>query len=395
MYRSRHISTCFKHALSHFPSCVLTGARQTGKSTFLQKELPDYRYVTFDAPDQRDLAEHDPLGFLDSLSAAKGAILDEIQYVPHILHYLKMDIDRERVPGKWVLTGSQQFHLMKNISESLAGRTALFDLSPFCHSELGSSRPLAELLFTGFYPEPSLNPEFRETWIRTYLQTYLERDIRNLGNVRDIKSFEVIVKLLAARHAQELNISAVSRQSGSSMETIKGWVGLLESSYLLYALPPFHNNLGKRIVKSPKSYFMDSGLAAYLTLQPSADALLAGSMGGAFFEGFVVSEAVKCFFNCGKQPSLYYWRSHDGLEVDLIIQIGNTLYPVEIKTSATPKSTFMDPITRFKKNAEPTFAVEQGLLVCQAKERTALPNGNLCLPWQEFYPWLEALLDQR
>lgn len=369
-----------------FPVCVLTGARQTGKSTLLRHELPDYQYITFDDPLQRDFATADPSGFIQSLRLNKGTILDEIQYIPDLLSYIKIDVDNARTPGRWVLTGSQQFHLMKNISESLAGRVVLFDLAPFCSKETDSSSGLDDLLWTGLYPEPVLNPEKRDLWISAYIQTYLERDIRQLGNISDIHSFETVTKLCAARHGQELNMTALSRESGVATATIRRWIGLLESCYLIYLLQPFHNNLGKRVVKSPKIYFLDPGLAAYLTRQPSADALGSGNMAGAFFEGFIVSEAVKCFFNHGRKPDLFFWRSHDGLEVDLLIQIAGKTIPVEIKRTATPKLAFTQPLQRFKSLLP---EIEGGTLVCQIEKPTTLANGVQALPWQHFYPWLE------
>jgi len=393
MYKPRNIADSFKNALSLFPVCVLTGARQTGKSTFLQTELGSYRYHTFDDPILREFASTDPVGFIQSVRGEEGIILDEIQYVPGLLPYIKMEVDTLRVPGKWILTGSQQFHLMQNIGESLAGRVVLFDLAPFCSTETDLfGRSLADLLWTGLYPEPALQPEKREWWISAYLQTYLERDIRQLGNVVDLQAFESVVKLCAARHGQELNLASLSRESGVAVATVKKWIGLLQSCYLIFLLPPFHNNLGKRVVKSPKLYFMDSALAAYLTRQPSPESLLAGSMGGAFFEGFIVSEAVKCFFNHGKKPDLFFWRSHDGLEVDLLIQVGQTLYPVEIKQASTPKPAFLKPLDRFKKIAQPHYLLKNGTLVSQAKPQMPLPNSNQNLPWEKFYPWLDTLL---
>ncbi len=393
MYIKRKIGSSFQKALSLFPVCVLTGARQTGKSTFLRQELKGYGYVSFDDPMQRDFARSDPVGFIQSVKSPKGIILDEIQYVPSLLQYIKIEIDNHRIPGQWVLTGSQQFHLMKNISESLAGRAVLFDLAPFCSTETDLSVGINELLWNGFYPEPALDPEKRTLWMSSYIQTYLERDIRQLGNVTDIYSFETLVKLCAARHGQELNLAALSRESGVAVATVKKWIGLLESCYLIFLLHPFHNNLGKRIVKSPKIYFMDSALVAFLTRQPSAEALGSGSMGGAFFEGFIVTEAVKCFFNHGQKPDLFFWRSHDGLEIDLIVQIGTTLYPMEIKKSSTPKPSFLTPVNQFKKLAAANHTIEEGLLICQAGSPTVLPNGNRSLPWQQFYPWLKSQLN--
>jgi len=393
MYIPRKIANQIKSALRIFSVCVVTGARQTGKSTLLKNELPDYTYITFDDPLQREFAQSDPVGFLNALADRHGIVLDEIQYVPALLSYIKMDVDQTHVPGRWVLTGSQQFHLMKNISESLAGRAILFDLAPFCCDELSERKKLTDILWTGLYPEPELCPEKRELWVRSYLQTYLERDIRQLGNVTDLSSFESLILLCAARHSQELNYSSLSRESGVAIITAKKWVGLLESCYLLYLLKPFHANLGKRVIKSPKLYFMDPSLAGYLTRQPSPDAMLSGSMGGSFFEGLIVSEAVKCFYNNGKRPDLYFWRSHDGMEVDLIIQIHDRLYPVEIKCSATPKSAFLTPLNQFKQLATSfSFKVAEGLLVCQAPEPAHLPDGNRCIPWTEFYTWLNTKL---
>ncbi len=389
MYLNRKIGPSFLKAVSLFPVCVLTGARQTGKSTFLRNELEGYTYVTFDDPAQRDFATADPVGFLKSIQNPAGTILDEIQYVPDLLQYIKIEVDNHRAPGQWILTGSQQFHLMRNISESLAGRAVLFDLAPFCSTEISPSTEINELLWNGLYPEPSLAPEKRDLWVSSYLQTYLERDIRQLGNVSDIHSFETVVKLCAARHGQELNLTALSRESGVAIATVKRWIGLLESCYLIFLLPPFHNNLGKRIVKSPKIYFLDSALAAFLTRQPSADALGAGNMAGAFFEGFIISEAVKCFFNHGKKPELFFWRSHDGLEIDLLCQAGGNLYPIEIKRNATPKPKFLESVNRFKQLANAHYTMGRGLLVCQAEKPTALPNENQSLPWRKFYSWMD------
>lgn len=393
MYVERFVARELKNSLRMFPVCVLTGARQTGKSTLLENELPDYTYITFDDPLQRNFAKTDPVGFIGSLENSKGIILDEIQYVPLLLSYIKMDVDENRLPGRWVLTGSQQFNLMKNISESLAGRAILFDLAPFCCGELIQEKSLTDIVWTGLYPEPELCPEKRELWLRSYLQTYLERDIRQLGNVSDLASFESLIHLCAARHSQELNYSSLSREGGIAVITAKKWIGLLESCYLLYLLRPFHKNMGKRIIKRPKLYFMDSALAGYLTRQPGAEAMLSGSMGGAFFEGLIVAEAVKCFYNNGKRPDLYFWRSHDGLEVDLIIQIYDTLYPIEIKCTATPKSGFLAPLNQFRKMASSSsLTIAEGRLVCRALEPIRLPDGNLCLPWNRFYSWLDETI---
>lgn len=389
LFKPRRIKKTLENALKLFPVIVLTGARQTGKSTLLQTELPLYRYITFDDPLERSFALDDPRGFLAQFNDDKGVILDEIQYVPELFQYLKMEVDTNRIPGRWILTGSQQFHLMKSVSESLAGRSVLLDLTPFSFSELNEDRPLEHTLWNGLYPEPTLFPEKRDMWMRSYFQTYLDRDVRHLGNVTDLRSFEHFVSLCAARHSQELNINSLARDCGIANATAKDWVSLLESCYVLYLLKPFHNNLGKRLIKSPKLYFCDSGLASYLTRQPSAEALVSGSMGGAFMEGFVVMEAVKVFFSYGRTPEIYFWRSHDGLEVDLIIQHKQQVWPIEIKLSSTPKPNFLSPCTQLQKFSQGKISLLPAILVCNTTEIQNLPNGALSIPWSQFGLWLE------
>lgn len=232
----------------------------------------------------------------------------------------------------------------------------------------------------------------RDLWQRSYLQTYLERDVRQLGNVSDLASFEMLVSLCATRHSQELNVNELARHCGVSSVTVKKWVGLLESCYVLYLLKPFYNNLGKRVIKSPKLYFCDSGMASYLTRQPSADALVAGNMGGAFMEGFVVMETVKAFYNRGEHPDIYFWRSHDGLEVDLLIQNHQEIIPVEIKLNATPKTEFLKPCQQLYAFARGKINLAPPLLVCTTTEMRTLPGGALALPWNKFGAWLSEAL---
>ncbi len=394
MYVHRTILSTFDRAASYFPAVLLTGPRQSGKTTFLLNEASkNYSYVTFDDPLQREYASQDPKGFLDQFSDGP-AILDEIQYVPGLFPYLKMRIDSKRaVTGKWILTGSQQFHLMKNISESLAGRIALLDLLPFDYREINSfsKRGLEDIIWNSAYPEPALAPEKRDLWLRSYLQTYVERDVRQLSAVKDLNLFTFFLSVAASRHGQEFKKSHFSQETGVSQPTIKKWAGILEASYLIYLLPPYYKNLGKRIIKSPKLYFLDAALAAFLTKQPDKNAAIAGPMGGALFEGWVVSETLKAFFNSGRRPDIYFWRSHDGLEVDLIIMIKGKLYPVEIKLTATPRILHIKPIQRFRKLAGEDEC-GQGVLVCRTKEPVSMPGGAMALPWDEYPRWLTERL---
>ena len=311
-------------------------------------------------------------------------ILDEIQYVPEILSYIKMRIDRDRKPGKWVLTGSQQFHLMKNVSETLAGRIAILELPPFNIAEAESDRQthLSSIFWNGFFPEPFLYPDKRDLWIKSYLQTYLERDVRQLENIRDLRAFEMFVQLSAAHHAQEFHPATLARDCGVTQPTITSWAKTLETSYLAIVLPPFFNNFGKRLIKASKFYFIDPGLVSYLTRQPSAEAALAGNMNGALFEGLVVGEAWKSFTNQGKKPLIYYYRAKGGGEIDLVIQTKGKLLPVEIKLTATPSAIHARSLNQFKKLAG-SEASKTGILACRVKKRTELPGDNIAVPWRE------------
>lgn len=389
MYISRLISETLAKAKRYFPAVLITGPRQAGKTTFLLHEAgKGSDYVSFDDPLERSFAINDPNGFLDRFKD-RPVILDEIQYVPEILPYLKIRIDKERKKnGKWLLTGSQQFQLMKNISESLAGRVAILELLPFSilENKKEKSAPLGSVIWNGGYPEPSLQPEKRELWISSYIQTYIERDVRQLQNIKDLRTFELFLGLFAACHGQTFNSAHLSKEAGVSLPTIKAWAGVLEASYLSFFLPPYFKNYGKRLVKTPKLYFLDSAIVCAITRQPDANSALAGAMGGALFEGFIISEAFKIFAIKGKRPDIFFWRSHDGLEVDLIIQIGKKLYPVEIKLTATPTLKHIEPLNRFKSIVKDTD--DTGLLVCRISKSTPMPSGNLAMPWNHFPEWL-------
>jgi predicted AAA+ superfamily ATPase len=395
MYAKRHLAIALRKAMGQFPAVLVTGPRQAGKTTLLQNEAGEgLVYASLDDPVERAFAASDPNGFLDRFGDYP-VILDEIQYVPELLTSLKLRIDRDRRRnGRWILTGSQQFHLMRNVGESLAGRIAILDLLPFSIGEqMDRGLPtLAEMMWNGCYPEPSLYPEKRDLWLRSYIQTYIERDIRQLQNIRDLRAFEQFFALACARHAQIFNSSVFSRVSGVTLPTAKSWMGLLEASYLITLLPPFFDNLGKRITKAPKLYLSDPALVCYLTRQPNGEAAVAGGMGGALFEGLMVIEALKCFTNAGLKPALWYWRSHDGLEVDLIVQAGDRLIPIEIKLTATPSVAYLNSLKRFRDLAGDKKC-NPGILVCRVTERKSLPNGMTALPWQDFSPWLVEQLD--
>lgn len=395
MYVSRLLKPTLKKALDLFPAVLVTGPRQSGKTTFLLHEFKDrFDYVSFDDPLKRDFALSDPNGFLDQFKG-RSVIFDEIQYVPEILPYLKIRIDSERHRnGKWLLTGSQQFQLMKNVSESLAGRIAILELLPFSLTENARqtvSQDLEKTIWNGGYPEPALYPEKRDLWLSSYIQTYIERDVRQLQNIKDLRMFEIFLGICAAHHGQAFNTAILSRQCGVSLPTIKAWAGILEASYLCCLLSPYFKNYGKRLIKTPKLYFIDPAIVCAMTRQPDGKSALAGSTGGMLFEGLIISEAIKIFAEMGKKADIFFWRSHDGLEIDLIIRIGPKLYPVEIKLTATPSLMHLDPLNKFKALAD-TEAADTGILVCRVKEKTQLPSNNLAIPWHLFPEWLKSTL---
>jgi uncharacterized protein len=391
-FLTRRLAGPVAEARQAFPALLITGPRQSGKTTFLREQFgAGAHYVSFDDPFERDFAGRDPIGFLDRFGT-ESVILDEVQYVPEIFQYLKLRIDADRGrTGRYFLTGSQQFGLMAAFTESLAGRIAIFELLPFGLLELPAEHRggLADLLWNGSYPEVALAPAKRDLWTSSYLRTYVERDVRQLHQFQDLRAFEAFVALVAARHGQELNVAALGREAGVSQPTARAWLGALEAGYLVSLLPPYFENLSKRVVKSPKLHFLDSALVSALTRQPSAEAQLAGAFGGALFEGFVVAEAMKVFTGRGQKPGLFFWRSHDGLEVDLLVHLGNELLAVEIKLTATPTPRHLDPLEAFRRLTPRAGA---GVLVCRVTRPTVLPGGHLALPWQEFPAWLDERL---
>ncbi len=347
-----------------FPVLLLTGPRQVGKTTLLESlATPERGYVTLDDLDQRALAQQDPALFLQRHPAP--LIIDEVQYAPELLGAIKIAVDRAKTPGMYWLTGSQKFHLMSGISESLAGRVAIIDMLGLSLAEiqdraettlpflpttdwLDKARAdprrqqiqlmdIYQLIWRGSYPQLVANPGLsRDVFYNSYVQTYIQRDVRDVLNITDATMFMRFMRAVAARTAQLLNYSHIARDVGVDHKTAKAWLSVLETSGLIYFLYPLHSNVSKRLLKTPKLYFMDTGLCAFLTRWSSSESLEAGAMSGAILETFVVVEIIKSHWNNAKTPYCSYYRDADQKEIGLVLQEGDTLYPVELKKTATP-----------------------------------------------------------
>lgn len=354
--------------------------------------LPQYRYLTLDDPFIRRQAEDDPELLLDS--AGRNVIIDEIQYAPSLLPYLKIRIDQDRqAKGRYILTGSQQFTLIKNLAETLAGRIGLLELMPFTVFELAEGLEMqrdARRLFEvaclrGLYPEPALGqPEDSEPWYAAYLQTYLERDIRMIYDIGNLREFDRLLRLLAARCGQTLNMSTLAVEVGVSVNTVKRWISILEACRVIYLLPPYYRNLGKRITKSPKVYFTDCGLVCYLTRLHDLDHLLQGPLAGPLFENFCIQEALKAVLNKGDNPSFYYLRTQAGLEVDLLVEgtLGN-LVPFEFKLARTPHKEMAAGLRRFVEEFG-ELSLEPGYVVSLSDHRGPLSGNVRLLPFADY-----------
>lgn len=331
-YVARQIEKGLLKASRHFPAIILTGPRRAGKTTLLKHLFPKATYVLIEDPDVIARVRSDPNGFLDELKAP--VILDEIQNVPELFNYIRTRIDRSpNKNGLWFLTGSQEAPLMKGVTESMAGRAAVFQLFPFSMAET----PKAGLLRGGF-PEVLAKPGMERIWFRSYIQTYLERDVRAVSTIRDLATYRRFLSILASRCGQILNKTDIAAPLGVSVPTITQWLGILEITGQIILVPPFFENFGKRLVKSPKLYFVDSGLACHLLGVESEKALAGSVFLGPIFEGFVASEIVKEQLNSGRERALYYFRDQQGLEVDFVVPLGEKcLALLEAKATQTPK----------------------------------------------------------
>ena len=375
-YIHRKLADVLWQATRHFPAVVVTGPRRAGKTTLLRKLFPNARYVLLEDPDIRARVRTDPRAFLDELRPP--VVFDEIQNTPELLDYVRTRVDlRPRRMGQWLFTGSQEAPLMRGITESMAGRAAILQLLPFSLAETGK----VNLLHGGF-PEVLARPKYRNLWFASYLQTYLERDVRAITNVRDLVTFRRFLALVASRHGQVLNKTDLAAPLGVSVPTIGEWLQVLEATGQIILVPPYFENFGKRLIKSPKVYWGDSGLACYLLGLTSAAELERSPFLGALFEGFVAAEILKSQGNRGMRKELYYFRDQQGLEVDFLVPRPNAgLWLVEAKATQTVRPAMASPLLSLRRSLAKRSA---RLVVVHRKPRSELATAALT-------PGVEAL----
>jgi len=403
MYMPRTLEGFARTAAGQFPVLLVTGARQVGKTTFLRHlSEPERTYVSLDDALLLDLAKRDPALFFQRFRPP--LLIDEVQYAPELLPYIKMESDELGKPNLFWLTGSQQFHLMKGISESLAGRVAVVQLLGFSRREkigqaslsrpfipapseiaqreqTGGNLDLMELygtIWRGAYPAITLNEDMdRDLFYSSYVQTYLQRDVRDLARVGDEMAFLRFLRIAAARSGQLINLTEFARDADISVNTAKNWLSIMQASGVVYLLEPYHSNLSKRLVKSPKLYFLDTGLCSYLTGWSSPQTLEAGAMSGAILETWVISELLKGYLHNGKQPPFYYYRDKDKREIDLLIVQDGTIYPLEIKKTASPSAADVRAFGTLVKLGLP---VGLGGVICLARQSLPISESAVSIP---------------
>lgn len=377
-----------------FPAVSVVGPRQSGKTTLVQKTFSKYEYVSLEDLDTREFATEDPRGFLKQYQ--NGVILDEIQRVPDLFSYLQTEIDRNRKPGQWILTGSQNFLLLSGISQTLAGRTAICHLFPLTMIEqMGSSKApdlsWQEQLFRGFYPEINWTQDDVQEWYSAYLQTYVQRDVRDFARIGDLTSFSRFIRLCAGRSGQLLSMNNLAVDASISQPTAKSWLSILESSGLIFQLQPYHTNFSKRLVKTTKLYWLDTGLLCHLLRIRRPQELFEHPFRGAIFESFVISEIYKLMITWQTEPDIYFWRDRSGHEVDAIVEIGQHRWPLEIKSSETISRDYLKGLNFWSGLAGNDVP---GILVYTGN-KSYKRSENQILPWYGIGKWLLRMLKNK
>lgn len=378
----RELGYKIKSLLKSFPIVAVIGPRQSGKTTLLKNLFPKRNYVSLEDLDNRNFAEQDPRGFLDTYKPP--VIFDELQKAPKLFSYLQTSVDKIGKVGQYLLSGSQNFLLMEKISQSLAGRVGILTLLPLSIKELKESRHnknnIEETMFTGFYPrifDKKIKPY---DWYSNYVQTYLERDIRQIKNISDLSLFQRFLKLCAGRTGQLLNLSSLGNDCGVSHNTVRSWISILETSYIIYLLQPYHKNYNKRLIKSPKLYFYDIGLACSLLGIENKEQLVTHPLRGSLFETMVISELIKYRFNKGQKSNSYFFRDKSGHEVDLLIDTDKLTLACEIKSGKTISEDFFTNLDYWQMIAKAKNA--KSLIIYGGDKKQQRLNASI-IGWQE------------
>lgn len=383
MIIERQIKDSILRLINKYPILAITGPRQSGKTTLLKELFPDYIYVSLENPDIRSYAESDPNGFLTQYT--KKVIFDEVQRVPVLFSYLQTVVDNSGETGQFILSGSQNFHLMRNITQSLAGRVAIFKLFPFDFQELTSANLLSAdyltCLIKGFYPAMYDKDIPYGVFYNNYIQTYIQRDVSELIAVKDLRLFQNFLALCATRAGQLLNLNSLANECGISQPTAKAWLSALENSYIVFQLYPYHENFSKRIVKTPKLYFYDTGLLCYLLKLKSADVISTHPFKGSLFENMMIAEYVKRMYHKGWLQDIWFWRDAAGHEVDLLVQDGVKMSLVEFKATHTIMPDLFKGLIFLEKIANDSHLTKT--LVYPGTESQKRTSANV-MPWFNF-----------
>ncbi len=380
---SRKITPKLQEVATYFPVVAILGPRQSGKTTLAKTTFNKHQYVSLEDLDVREFALKDPRSFLERYRNPYGIILDEIQHVPTILSYIQTSVDVERIPGYFILTGSQNFLINEAVSQTLAGRIAILTLLPLSLSELETAQVLPDTIentiFKGSYPPVYAYDIPVPIWYAGYLLTYIERDVRQIKNITNLSTFKLFMQLCAGRIGQLLNLNSLANDCGISSNTAQSWLSILEASYIIFLLYPHYKNFSRRLVKSPKLYFFDTGLACTLLAIESADQVYSHYLRGGLVECLVLAEMYKAYYNAARTPRLYFWRDNHGHEVDCIIEEANQLIPVEIKSGKTISSDYFDTLDYW--NELTGSRPDKGFVIYAGSENQQRTRGNI-MSWR-------------
>ncbi len=388
-YITRDIEAIIRKAERQFPAIIVTGPRQSGKTTLLKHLfLKTHNYVSLDDPDNRLMANREPRFFMENFPAP--VIIDEIQYAPELFSYIKMVVDKDRSKkGQFLLTGSQSFPLMAKVTESLAGRIAIFNLLPFSFKErLKMQKSFSldvfkKMLLRGGFPELVVNKSMdAKLWFNGYLQTYLERDVRQLRNIGNLTDFQRFLEMLASYNGQVLNLSDLSRNLGVAVNTIKGWISILEACNQIALIKPYYKNKGKRLIKRPKIYFLDTGFLCYLNGMTDQNQVLKGPAAGQLFEGAVLTEIIHGFYDKGDIPRVFWWRTSHGEEVDFIVEKKGRLVPIEVKITSRSNKVLTQGLVAFERLF--STEVKKSIVVNLSDKKLLVSNKIECQPFRDF-----------